>query len=152
MKNIIAILLTLSMTLPAFAVGPAPKALQGGKITVTTADGKTYSFSSDEYAVVKRGTEDKVYTQSEGNEIAKTHLEEGKKSQDEAIGKNIVSVGAVRSQNGFDTSTSASTVDVETKSKIGASLQYQRRFDTNKYLGGRVDSNGGAEINLGVGF
>jgi hypothetical protein len=155
MKNIIAIILTMTMTLPAFAVGPAPKELKGGKIVVTTADGKTYTFSSDEYAVVKRGSEATV-TKAEAVEIAKTHLDEGRKqgaeAQDEKIGKNIISVGAVRSKNGFDTKMTNSTVDVESRKDIGASVQYQRRFNDNKYLGGRVDTNGGAEINIGVGF
>lgn len=156
MKNLIAILLTLTMTVPAFAVGPAPKELQGGTITVTLKDGKTYTFSSDEYAVVKRGTEEKVFTKSEGEEIAKTHLDEGRKqgeqSAKDAQPKNIVSIGAVRSKNGFDTEMTNSTVDVKSRKDIGASFQYQRRVTEKVYLGGRADTNGGAEINAGYGF
>jgi hypothetical protein len=148
MKNLITFILTFIMTIPVLAVGPVPKALKDGVITVTLADGKVYTFSANEYAVVRRGTEDKVLTKSEGDSIAKTHFEEGKKAQP----KNIVSVGAVRSKNGFDISETASTVDVSSKKSIGGSLQYQRRVLDNKYIGGRIDSNGGAEINVGVGF
>lgn len=156
MKNFIALFVTLTMTATAFAVGPAPKELQGGKITVTLKNGKTYTFSSDEYAVVKRGTEEKVFTKAEGEEIAKTHMEEGRKQGEQAAKdaqpKNIVSLGLVRSKNGFDTETTSSTVDVKSRKDFGGSLQYQRRVLDNKYIGGRVDSNGGAEINVGVGF
>jgi hypothetical protein len=148
MKTIITTILMLAFSFPALAVGPAPKELQGGVITVTLADGKVYTFSSDEYAVVKRGTEDKVFTISEGDSIAKIHYNAGKEAQS----RNILSLGAVRSKRGLDIKETASTVDVETRSKLGASIQYQRRIKDNKYLGGRVDTNNGVEVNVGIGF
>lgn len=155
MNKFIAIILTLTLSIPAFAVGPAPKELQGGTITVTLKNGKTYTFSADEYAVVKRGSEATV-TKAQAVEIAQTHMDEGRrqgaKAQDEKIGKNIISVGAVRSKNGFDEKMTSSTVDVKSRYDVGASVQYQRRFDDNKYIGGRIDTNSGAEINIGVGF
>lgn len=156
MKNLMTLILTVVLTIPALAVGPAPKELQGGVITVKLKDGKTYTFSSDEYAVVKRGTESKAVSASNAEEIAATNLELGKKigeqkAKDEQH-KNILSVGVVRSKNGFDTEMTASTVDVKSRKDLGLSGQYQRRFNENKYLGIRGDTNGGIEINGGVGF
>ena len=157
MKSLITLLLTMTMALPAFAVGPAPKELQGGVITVTLKNGKTYTFSSDEYAVVKRGADNvKGMSESEvatvANQAYNTGKQVGKLEEKAAQPKNILSIGAVRSKNGFDTETTASTVDVKSRKDIGGSLQYQRRFDDNKYVGGRADTNGGAEINVGFGF
>lgn len=156
MKNLITLFVTLILALPTYAVGPAPKELQGGVITVKLKDGKTYTFSSDEYAVVKRGTEVKAAPKVDLTEIAATNLELGKKigeqkAKDEQP-KNIVSVGVVRSKNGFDTEMTNSTVDVKSRKDFGLSGQYQRRFNEKGYLGIRGDTNGGAEINLGVGF
>jgi hypothetical protein len=55
MKSLTVILMMFAV--PALAVGPAPEYLKGGTITVTLKDGKSYTFSADEYAVVKRGSE-----------------------------------------------------------------------------------------------
>lgn len=49
-------LIIIMLAVPAMAVGPAPEYLQGGTITVTLKNGKTYTYSTDEYAVVKRGS------------------------------------------------------------------------------------------------
>ena len=145
-------LVLVVVTVPALAVGPAPKELRGGKITVTTTDGKTYTFSSDEYAVVRRGSEDKVFTESDMKFLVEAHFAEGEENRDKAIGSNILSFGMIRSKNGFSTSVSPSTVDIESRYDLGIAVQYQRRFDVNNYVGGQLDSNGGAEVNFGVGF
>ena len=41
---------------------------------------------------------------------------------------------------------------VEDRYKFGAGLMYQRNFHKELWLGGRVDTNGGTEVNLGLGF
>lgn len=156
MKKLLIIALTI-LTIPAFAVGPAPEALKGGVITVTLKDGKVYTFSSDEYAVVKRGVEGNTVSEAELKQTAKNAFEAGKmvsegKTRSTQVNKNIISVGVVRSQNGLDYTHDATTHVISTQYEIGASLMYQRNFFKDLYLGGRVDTNSGAEVNLGLGF
>jgi hypothetical protein len=151
MKNaLIALLIALTTYSPALAVGPAPEALKGGKVTVTLADGKTYTFSSDEFAVVRRGTESAQVAKAE--EKARESYEKGVEQGLSEQPKNILSVGLLSSQKGFETSMSPSTVDVNTKRRLGVSFQFQRRVLDDKFIGIRVDTNGGFEGNVGIGF
>lgn len=147
MKNILLILAVVSMSLPALAVGPAPKELQGGVITVTLKDGKTYTFSSDEYAVVKRGSKTDLNLAD-----AKEKKQTLPPQEDVYPHKNIISVGLVRSQNGFNIGANPNTISIETRDQIGGQIQYQRRVDKTVYLGGQIDTNGGFGANVGAGF
>lgn len=139
MKKIILVLI-LFLAIPSFA-NDIPSYLKDGTITVTLKDGKTYTFSTNEYKVVSRK---QVKTQLVNPVLTKVEHKETK--------KNLVSIEAVSSQNGLDVEHSASTTNVETKRKVGAGLMYQRNFYKNYWFGGRVDSNGGGALNLGVGF
>lgn len=75
----LALILTM-FAMPALAVGPAPEYLQGGTITVTLKNGKTYTYSADEYAVVKRGAKS-APSAEEGSEQASVPVAEPKKSK-----------------------------------------------------------------------
>ena len=147
MKSIITFLTVVCLSIPAFAVGPAPKELEGGVITVTLKDGKVYTFSSDEYAVVKRGQEPELILEAE---------EESEKVlvavPDLPVHRNIISIGVIHSQNGFNVGSNPSVVSVETKEQLGGQLQYQRRMDKRVYVGGQIDTNGGVGASMGVGF
>lgn len=148
MKNFIFSIIVLTSS-SAFAVGPAPEYLKGGTITVTLKDGKQYTFSADEYAVVKRGTDSPKVMLAEQQKSEKP-IEAPAKQQE--AHKNIVSVGVIRSTRGFNVSEGPSTVEVTSKKEIGASLQYQRRVTDKVYVGGQVDSNQGVGVNVGLGF
>lgn len=148
MKNVIIFLVALAVSIPAMAVGPAPKELQGGVITVTLKDGKTYTFSSDEYAVVKRGSAPSAAPEEE-KQVAK---QVPAAPEAEKRHKNILSIGVVRSQKGFETEMTASTVDVTTQKKLGAQLQYQRNVTGDLYFGVQADTNGGVGVSAGKGF
>jgi hypothetical protein len=150
MNKFLMIACALVFSTSAFAVGPAPKELRGGKIVVTLADGQSYTFSSDEYAVVKRGEEEKTLKILP---VADVETEEELVLPPETVAhKNIVSLGVVRSQQGFNVSSNPSVVSVETKNELAGQLQYQRLLDERLYLGGQIDTNGGVGANLGVGF
>lgn len=150
MKNIITLVFVSLVSLTAFAVGPAPDFLKGGTITVTLKDGKTYTFSADEYAVVRRG--------SESPSLQVTKLED--EQEDDLVlppeqapaDKNIVSIGAVYGKNRLKTSEDGSKIAVESDRTLGVQLQYQRLIDEKLYLGGQADSNGNVGVNVGVGF
>lgn len=148
MKNVIIFLVALAVSIPAMAVGPAPKELQGGVITVTLKDGKTYTFSSDEYAVVKRGAAPSAAPEEETQVAKQTPVV----PETEKRHKNFLSIGVVRSQKGFETEMTASTVDVTTQKKLGAQLQYQRNVTGDLYLGVQADTNGGVGVSAGKGF
>jgi len=145
----LAMIVTMLFSASALAVGPAPEFLKGGVITVTLKNGKTYTYSADEYAVVKRGAKKAEKQDEETQKETKEVVAQTAPTKDD---KNIISIGLVRSQRGFNTAMNGSTVDVETKKELGASIQYQRQIKDGLYLGGRLDSNSGAEISLGKGF
>ena len=147
MKN--AIMMFVALMFSQAFLADQPAYLKDAVITVTLTDGKTYTYSANEYMVVKRGAkkaEKQVEeTQKENKEVAAQPVP----TKDD---KNIISIGIVRSQRGFNTAMNGSTVDVETKKELGASVQYQRQIKDGLYLGGQIDSNGGAGVSLGKGF
>jgi len=152
MKYLMIALVTMMST--SALAQEVPKYLKDGKITVTLKNGKTYEYSANEYMVVKRkdkATPTKIVAAApvvtdEGTKVVRSEPAEQKRH------KHIVSVEAMNSQRGLRSSTSPNMVDVETKREFGLGLQYQNNFYKDLYLGGRIDTNGGAGVNLGLGF
>lgn len=127
----------------------APEYMKDAVITVKTKDGKEYTFSGNEYKVVKR--ESKVVTIP--FIVTTTTTQEIQSSpEQQARHKHILSLELVRSKNGFDEQMTSSTVDVKSRYGLGLGLMYQNNFHKDYYLGGRIDTNSGAGVNLGVGF
>jgi hypothetical protein len=151
MKKLMLMIMLLMSTM-IFANEQAPAYLKDGVITVTLKNGKTYTFSANEYMVVKRGAK------SSKNELAALPVKEVENNRKPAVDpvekrlKHIVSGEVLRSNRGLDTSTSANQVDVKNRKQIGVGIQYQYNVYKDLFLGGRVDTNGGAGVNLGVGF
>ncbi len=142
-------LLALSLSLSAFAE-EVPSYLKDGTITVTLKNGKQYTFSANEYKVVKRGDKAPemripviVYSESK--------QQESKPAEPKRL-KHIVSGEVLQSNGGLNTSESGNSVTVKNKRQIGVGLQYQYNIYQDLYMGGRIDSNGGTGVNLGVGF
>lgn len=150
MKYLLTIALFLS-SLSVFAED-IPAYLKDGVITVTLKDGKQYTFSANEYKVVKRGRKAKVEVVQE--ELKQTQEQGNQSAQPEVakIHKHIISGELVRSKNGLDVINNTNEVDIKTKKEIGVGVQYQFNVYEDLYIGGRVDSNGGTAISLGVGF
>lgn len=157
MKRLLIMTLVLS-SLSLFAQ-EQPAYLKDAVITVTLTNGKEYKYSANEYAVIKRNAKAKeveslaVFEKSpedKNRELFKQSLDT--QAIANAKKKNILSVGAVSSQKGFSTSSSASTINVDTKRKIGGELMYQNNIYKDYYLGGRLDTNGGGSVNFGIGF
>jgi hypothetical protein len=148
MKKFIVAAISMLVSVSSYSVGDAPEFLKGGTITVTLKDGTQYKFSSDEYAVVRRGE----------NSAPSLPLTEQKQQElpsrpaAQEAHKNILSVGLVRSNRGFSVSNGANEVNVESQKSIGGSLQYQRRVTDEVYVGGSIDTNQGVGVNVGVGF
>lgn len=147
MKKLILIMILMTNTVFA---SDQPVYLKDGVITVILKSGKTYTFSANEYMVVKRGSKAILAVLP----LSKT-LENDRKPAVEPLEKrlnHIVSGELVHSNRGLDTSTSTNQVDIETRKQIGVGLQYQYRIHRDVFMGGRVDTNGGTGVNLGVGF
>ena len=149
MKLIIAAILTLVSS--AALASEVPAYLKDGTITVTLKNGKQYTFSANEYMVVKRGAS------SPKLEVAKQEVQALQEKLQQEVAKpkrlkHIVSGEVVHSNGGLDTERGANTVNVRSKKELGVGLQYQYNIFKDVYMGGRVDSNGGAGLNLGLGF
>lgn len=122
-----------------------PDFMKDGVITVKLKNGKTYSFSTNEYKVVSRKSQVKAVKPDSLPIITKVIINPNKI-------RHIVSGEIVRSNGDLDTTTSANEVEVRSRRQLGLGIQYQYNFQDNLFLGGRVDTNGGAGINLGAGF
>lgn len=146
MKYLTLIILALSFSAQAQEV---PKYLQDAVITVKLKSGKEYTYSANEYAVVKRGQK-KLPAEQGSVEVARVERSEPKQSKSH---KHIISGELLSSRNGeLSEKSTSSTVDVETKRKVGVGIMYQNNIYKDLYIGGRIDSNGGAGVNIGVGF
>jgi hypothetical protein len=146
MKYLTIILALISIS--AFSQ-EVPKYLQDGVITVTLKSGKVFTYSANEYAVVRRGSkkpEVKI-------ELAEAVPTKAPAKEAPKRNKHIISGEIVSSNSGdLDVNKGASKVDVESKRELGLGLQYQYNFVDDLYGGVRVDTNGGAAANIGVGF
>jgi hypothetical protein len=148
MKKLSLILLSLLLTIPAIANEKPPKYLEDAVITVTLKSGKQYSYSANEYMVVKRGAKKVEIARAPETEKPERIVFEGQKRL-----KHIVSGELVNSHSGeLDTSKSSSEIGVKNKRQMGVGLQYQYNIHKDVYMGGRLDTNGGAGLSLGLGF
>ncbi len=148
MKKLLILMALFTSTVNAEEI---PKYLKDGEITVKLKNGKTYTYSTNEYKVVKRGNPvllgDSPMTVSESLKKGVESENQKKKS------KHIISGEISRSFSGrLNTNTYPNETDVEVRKRTGVGIMYQYNFIDNLYLGGRIDSNGGAGINLGLGF
>ncbi len=148
MKKLLILMTLFTLTVKAEEI---PNYLKEGEITVKLKNGKTYTYSTNEYKVVKRGNPvllgDSPMTVSESLKKGVESENQKKKS------KHIISGEISRSFSGrLNTNTYSNETDVEVRKRTGVGIMYQYNFIDNLYLGGRIDSNGGAGINLGLGF
>ncbi len=148
MKKLLILMALFTSTVNAEEI---PKYLKDGEITVKLKNGKTYTYSTNEYKVVKRGNPVLLgatpVTVSESSKKGVESENQKKKS------KHIISGEISRSFSGrLNTNTYPNETDVEVRKRTGVGIMYQYNFIDNLYLGGRIDSNGGAGINLGLGF
>jgi hypothetical protein len=141
MKYLLGLLMVLSLNVVA---QDAPAYLKDATITVTLKNGKTHTYSANDYAVVKRG---KIPPKTE--KVADTP----KKPEEKVTKhKHIISGELVRSNRSLDVTNSGNEVDIRNKKEFGLGIQYQYNLVDDLYVGGRVDANGGMGLNIGVGF
>ena len=156
MKYLMVVLTLMSTTVFAQEV---PSYLKDGVITVTLKNGKTYTYSANEYMVVRR---DQAKVKVEAA-VAETKAEMSK-ANEQAVKeagerkRNIISLEGVSGQRGLRSKFGSSYAEVETKREYGLGIQYQRLIyrevikNGDLYLGGRIDTNESFGVNLGLGF
>lgn len=151
MKSIL--LLALLMSVSAYAQ-VQPAYLKDATITVKLKSGKEYTYSANEYAVVKRQDPQikAILADLERVEVEPSKPAPASETQIKRH-KHIISGEVLSSRNGgLKDSSDPSQVKVETERKVGVGVMYQNNIYKDLYLGGRVDTNGGAGVNIGVGF
>jgi hypothetical protein len=149
MKHTLAVLLLILSTLAVASEVPAY--LKDGTITVTLKNGKQYTFSANDYMVVKRGAKSPKLELAE-KEVSALKEKVSAQAKEPKRTKHIVSAEAIHSNRGLDTSSSANHVDVKSQKQLGLGLQYQYNVYEDLYMGGRIDTNGGTGLNFGIGF
>ncbi len=127
-----------------------PAHLKGATITITLADGSKETVKAESYMVVKRKHTRPVVNVSK---TEKTLMCETKVVSKDSK-KNIVSVQAVRSQNGVEKEIlDPTTTKVSTKKSVGAGVMYQRKFEVfNQELVGGIGADTNRGVNLGLGL
>jgi len=145
MKKLILIL-TLLFTTTVFPE-EMPKYMKDGIITVTLKDGKVYTFSTNEYMVVKRGAK------KEASPV--TIIEQKEEKTVIAVQprkKHILSAMAGFSRHDLDSKVSGTGVYTENDHDFDFGIQYQYEVSQDIYLNvlGTVNETG--LIGVGFGF
>jgi hypothetical protein len=123
----------------------APNYLKDATITVTLKNGKTYTYSANEYAIVKRGSKNLAVI-AEGTQVAPAKKESAPRH------RHIISGELVRSNRSLDVDNNGNDVTIKNRKELGLGVQYQYNVVDDIYVGGRMDANGGMGLNVGVGF
>ena len=129
------------------------KYLEGATVTVTLKNGKTYTYKSEEYAVVKRANMSKnIYAAAEVKQARKI-IKKVEKGELVKQKKNRVYIlGGYGSTGKLETSTNGSRY--ETKHEKGAvgGVGYQRKVNEKLNLGIQVQTNGTTSLSIGTDF
>lgn len=149
MKHLmIAIVLMFSMVAQAEEV---PSYLKDGVITVTLKNGKTYTYSANEYKVVKRGAKKAAPILA----AAPSESQAPKSSEPvrESSHKNRISVLVGHGLTGkMNISSGPSTVDVQQDRDVIGGVMLQRDLTKDYHLMGGALTNKTFLLGVGVGF
>lgn len=147
MKQLLTILITTVLTSFAYA---QPAYLKDAVITVTLKNGKQYTYSANEYMVVKRGAVKKVDKESTGQTV--THVvvfSSEVKSSKKNRATLVVGYGPTGS---LDNTDSASKTEIEAKDGVVGGVILSRDLNQDVHVSGAVLTNKTGLIGVGVGF
>lgn len=147
MKKLYAILGLLLVTTAVIA-SDIPEYLRDGNITVTLKDGKKYEFSTNEYMVVRRGSNKDVVVEYDG---------EGKRTVYQApamavAGPNAIKVFGGAGPSGLEVKKGASSVTIEQDYGAVYGLGYSRQLNSRWSLEAVGLSNKTGLLGLGLSF
>jgi len=151
MKNLILITALIFLSLNSFSQ-EVPDYLKDGTITVTLKDGKTYKFSSNEYAVVLRKPKQDVLIPV----IAKLEQKEetpSKAAPELPYYKNRISLAVGYGLNGKQSVNSGpNTADIEQKKGAVGGLILQHDLNREYHILGEALTNQTFMFGFGKGF
>lgn len=152
MKGFIFILTIFIMFMLSFQskAAEAPKYLEGAVVTVTLKSGKTYSFKSEEYAVVPRNQTGQIIYIKQELAAVKEKIRTKKLVKNR---KNRI-YGLVGYGNTGELKTSTNGSAYETKHDRGAigGIGYQRKLNEKVNAGVQLQNNGTTSLSLGFDF
>jgi len=149
MKLIIAIISVLAFS-TAYAQ-EVPSYLKDATITVTLKNGKTYSYSANEYFVAKRGQK-KSESSSPLGPVASEPAQKASQPVASSQNKNRIRAFGGVGPTGFSSSSNGSSLSVQTKSGAVGGVGYDRMVSDKVSVGGQAISNGTVTIGVGLDF
>lgn len=127
-----------------------PKYLKGATVTVTLKDGKTYTYKSEDMAVVKRNNIDINAAALAEHKQIKRQIKEKKIVKNR---KNRVYVLGGYGQTGnMDVSTNGQTYEVKHDMGAVGGIGFQRKVNEKFNLGIQVQTNDTTSISAGFDF
>lgn len=137
-------------TLFSFSSMAMPKYLEGANVTVTLKNGKTYTYKSEDMAVVPR----------QNMNINKTKVKFAKKimkaMEEEKIVPNkknrVYVLGGYGSTGDLDVSTNGKKYEVEHDKGFVGGVGYQRKVNEDVNVGVQVQTNGTTSLSVGTDF
>lgn len=155
MKKILFLLILVSVnTLAADEKPVVPELLKDSKIVTTLKSGKQVSFDGNEWMVVRRKAPKKI-----SHEvllptipfIVKEELTASVHKQPAQKMNRARLIGGV-GPRGFDSTTKANYVEINSKSGVIGGVGYDRLLNEAVSVGGQVLSNGTMALSLGLDF
>lgn len=134
---------TLLFSVSALAM---PKYLEGAKVTVTLKNGKTYTYSSEEYAVVRRQSMKQPVAESIIKALADKRIVPNKKTR-------VYIIGGVGNSGKLETKTDGSRYKTQIKQGEVFGVGVQRKINDGDYnIGIQVQNNGTTSLTVGKDF
>ena len=146
-KMKLLILVTLLFSVSAMA---QPKYLEGAQVTVTLKNGKTYTYSSEEMAIVKRNN----LTKYKPLKQFVKHVDEAFKEERIVPNKKnrVYLLGGYGSTGNLDVSTNGNKYEVKHDKGFVGGIGVQRKLNNEVNIGVQVQSNGTSSLSVGHDF
>jgi hypothetical protein len=150
MKKMLFLLVLISVNVVAADEKPIiPELLKDSKIVTTLKNGKQVSFDGNEWMVVRRKApkklEEKLVLLPSDQSAAQVRKQPAQKMNRARL------IGGV-GPKGFDSTTKANYVEINSKSGVIGGIGYDRLLNEAVSIGGQVLSNGTMALSLGLDF
>lgn len=121
-----------------------PSHLKGATIIVRLADGKETTVPAERFKVVPR-VQEFVVTKTSVTKVTSCTTNDPRKNR-------VSLLGGHGAKAGLDTSTTGSTVEVESRTGVVGGAQYQRMLGERLSIGGQLQTNKTGSVLLGLDF
>lgn len=149
MKYVLILLLAVPMNTYAM-----PKYLEGATVTVTLKNGKTYTYASEDMAVVPRKNLGKHEAASKAH-LGALKVIDGKITEGKIVRnkKNrLYILGGYGNRSKLKHSTNGQTFEVKHRRGFVGGVGYQRKLNEDINAGVQIQTNGTSSLSLGTDF